>query len=267
MPTALKDEFPLNILEPALAQFQPPEGDFAADGEWSHRYGLYTIGQRSLARVGSLALRRSAARGGPMLRMEYRKQAAGGAVNAIDAEIQSDRGAGIESRSWRVTFQTLAADGKSMARARMEKAALVDGKFIELRDAAASRRIPKPEAFAVSWALFDAVQWLPRKPGKPLRFTLLDNFDQVKPNHTLSYRKATEVLLGGRRVQKQEWEQLEKGRIRKTTWAVEGQRTVRLHGFDHLGDGIVPEVYWVDGQGRLLFMVAGIEAYIWEGTK
>lgn len=267
MPIALRDEFPLNILEPALAKFQPPEGDFAADGAWSHRYGLYTIGQRSLARVGSLELQRSAARGGPMLRMEYRKQAAGGAVNVIDAEIRSDRGAGIESRDWRVTFRTLASGGKTIAGIGIGKFGRVDGKAIEIRDGGTSRRVPRPESFAVSWALFDAVQRLPRKPGEPTQFTLLDNFDQVKPNHTLSYRKATEVLLGGKRVQKQHWEQLGKGRIRKTTWAVEGQRTVRLHGFDHLGDGIVPEVYWVDGRGRLLFMVAGIEAYVWEAAK
>ena len=114
--------------------------------------------------------------------------------------------------------------------------------------------------------LLDAVQRLPRAAFEPKRFTLLDDFDVVKANQTLAYRKTVEVLLGGRRVQKQHWEKLEKGRIRKTSWGREGDRPVRLHAYEHLGDAIVPEVYYVDDQGRLLFMVAGIEAYVWEAA-
>ena len=46
MATELRDEFPLNIVAPALASLQPPRGDFEPGGEWTHRYALYTIGQR-----------------------------------------------------------------------------------------------------------------------------------------------------------------------------------------------------------------------------
>jgi len=65
---------------------------------------------------------------------------------------------------------------------------------------------------------------------------MLDHFDQVKPGQSISYRTTIDVMLGG--------------------------RAVRLHGFDHLGEGIVPWVYWVDDQGRLLFAVSGLAGYL-----
>jgi len=69
-------------------------------------------------------------------------------------------------------------------------------------------------------------------------------------------------MLGQREVRKQRWVQLEKGRIRKTYMAKEGGRDVRLHAYSQVGRGIVPWVYWVDEQGRLLFIVAGLEGYV-----
>ncbi len=266
MPTELKDEFPLSVLAPALAKFQPPAGAFEPEGEWTHRYGLYTVGQRSVGRIGSVTLRRVAARAGPVLHLQYRKPASGKFTNAIDAEIHCQRGARAAPVRWEVVFRTLDSDGRALAGTRIEKAGRVDGKAIELRDARTTRTLPAPDAFTVSWALFDAVQRLPREAFEPWRFTLLDNFDEPKPNHVLSYRKSLEVLTGGRRVQKREWQQLAKGRVRRTVWGREGDRPLRLHAYDHLGDGIVPEVYWVDGQGRLLIVAAGLEAYIWEGA-
>jgi len=267
MATELKDEFPLAILAAALAKFQPPEGAFAPGGGWTQRYGLYTIGQRSLARVGAVVLRRSAPDGGPVLRVDYRKQFPGVHTGVVEAEIRSGRGGEWAPRSWRVVYQAATPQGKALAGTRVEKSGRVVGDAIEIRDATTTRRIPRPEAFTLNWLLFDAVQRLPRAAFEPKRFTLLDDFDVVKANHTLSYRKTVEVLLGGRRVQKQRWETLEKGRIRRASWGREGDRPVRLHAYDHLGDGIVPEVYYVDDAGRLLFVVAGIEAYVWEAVQ
>jgi len=266
MATELKDEFPLAILAPALAKFQPPRGAFAPGGGWTQRYGLYTIGQRSLSRVGSVELRREAQAEGAVLRVTYRKRASGGFTTAFGAEIRCRADALATPSFWVVSCQTLSPDGKAVPHTCIEKTCAVRGRAIHIADGETTRTVETPEAYTVSWALFDAVQRLPRAAFEPKRFTLLDDFDVVKANHTLSYRKTVEVLLGGRRVQKQRWEELEKGRIRKTYWGREGDRPVRLHAYDHLGDGIVPEVYYVDNTGRLLFLVAGIEAYVWEAV-
>ena len=112
---------------------------------------------------------------------------------------------------------------------------------IDLTDGRTQRQIPAPGAYAVNWALFEAVGRLPREEFEPLRFTMLDHFDQLKPGQVLSYRETADVSLGG--------------------------RSVRLHAYDHLGEGIVPWIYWVDDEGRLLFAVSGLEAYLLDSFK
>ena len=42
---------------------------------------------------------------------------------------------------------------------------------------------------------------------------------------------------------------------------------VRLHAYDHLGEGIVPWIYWVDDRGRLLLAVSGLEAYLLDSFR
>ncbi|MFW6161148.1 MAG: hypothetical protein ACODAJ_00165, partial [Planctomycetota bacterium] len=203
----------------------------------------------------------------PMLGVEVRKTASGKFQTAVSAKIRCRPDALATPTGWRVTFRTLGPDKKPFPGTRIEKTATVANGRIEIRDGTTSRSLSAPEAFTVHWALFDAVQRLPRGAFEPKAFTLLDNFDEPKPHHTLSYRKSVELLLGGRRVQRHRWQELEKGRIRKTVWVREGDRPVPLHAYDHLGDGIVPEVYFVDAQGRLLIVAAGLEAYIWEGAS
>ena len=232
-----------------------------------HRYALYTIGQRSHFRVGTATLRREPTADGPVLHVDYRKFFPGKHAGVVSARLLCKPDALATPLRWRVASHTLGPDNAALPHTRIEKSGAVDAEGIAIADGKATRRIATPEAFTTNWALFDVVQRLPRKAFEPLRFTLLDHFDQVKANHVLAFRKSIEVLLGGKRVRTQRWEPLEKGRIRKTTWGREGDRPVRLHACEHLGDGIVPEVYWVDGQGRLLFMIAGIEAWVWEGAK
>lgn len=150
-----------------------------------------------------------------------------------------------------------------------KKGDLRDGK-LRVEDTAPMRKVwtrpfPEPARCSINWSLFEAVQRLPRKAGESLSFTLLDDFDQARPNQTLSFWKTAQTRVGGRRVQRSRVRQLEKGRVHNPYWAIEDQIPVRLHGFSHTGDGVVPWVYWVDDAGRLLCAVSGIEAYLYEG--
>jgi hypothetical protein len=94
--------------------------------------------------------------------------------------------------------------------------------------------------YTLGWALFDAVGRLPAEQAPPLRFTLIDHFDQVKPGHVLSFRTAADVTIR--------------------------DRTLRLHAFDQVGTGVVPWVWWVDRQGCLLAAVSGLESYLLESS-
>ena len=138
--------------------------------------------------------------------------------------------------SWRFSSETRRGGGAVLPRTPLEKSGKIAEERIVIAEEGKTRQITLGPDIAVNWALFDAVQRLKRETFEPIRFTMLDHFDQVKAGQVLSYRGAIEVAFGG--------------------------GTIRLHGFDELGEGIVPWVYWVDEQGRLLFAVSGIEGYI-----
>ena len=261
----LADHFPLNILGGALKGFKPPDGKFDPQGDWELHYGVRTIGRGDGARVGSLRLRRRArADGGAVLRVEYRKAFPGGAAGEQRGEIECRGDALSTPVAWRLETRSLDPEGKAVPRTRIEKRAAAKEGFIEVRDPRSRRTIPAPGAYTINWALFDAVQRLPREPFAPKRFTLLDDFDEAKAGQTLSFRKSVEVAVGGEAVVTYRERRLEKGTIRSPRWGRRGAQPLRLHGYDLVGPGQVPVVYWVDEQGRLLFVISGIEAYLFE---
>lgn len=261
----VKDIFTLNVLGPALAKFQPPTGAFDPAGAWTHRYGVWTVGQRGCARVGHVALGRSVGKDGTaVLLLEYAKTYSGAFQGKTAASIRCRTDRLATPLDWATSVQSLTPKGVRVPNTAIQTTGRVAGKALVLTSGKARRTLPLPEAYTINWSLFDAVQRLPREAFPPLEFTLLDDFDQVKPEQRLAWWQTITVALGGRRVQKAVWEPLEKGRIRRTVWATEGAQAVTLHGYVHTGPGIVPVVYWVDATGRLLFVVAGIKAYVYE---
>ena len=256
--------FPLNMVTAGLEGFDPPRGAFDPTRDWELAYAVCTL-TRKCDRVGELRLRREArGRRRFTLGVTYNKAFPGGSRQVVTGELECRTDSLSTPLRWRYVSETRGADGRPLGVTRIEKTAKVKRARATFDDGGGVRSVALPDAYTVNWCLFEAVQRLPRDPFAPLRFTMLDHFDQPKPNQTLSFRKSVDVMLGVRRVQRHRYEGLEKGRIRKTFWAREGGRAVRLHAYDHVGDGIVPWVYWVDDGGRLLFAVAGLEAYLLE---
>ncbi|MEW6358606.1 MAG: hypothetical protein AB1696_19885 [Planctomycetota bacterium] len=261
----LKDHFTLNSITHHLMGFTPLGDAFNPSGDWELTYGVYSLGSVRRGpggRTGTLRLRRQADADGATLTANYEKPQSGNTMHKLTAELRCRADALSTPTQWTLQSAAADADGRAVPITNLKKSAQVKDGAIVLTDGGRERRIQVPSAYTTNWSIFDAVQRLPRKAFEPIRFTLIDNLDQPKPNHTLSFRKSDDVLLGEKIVQQPEVAELEKGRITKTRRAKTGGRAVRLHAYDHLGEGIVPEVYWVDNQGRLLFMVAGLEAYI-----
>jgi len=266
-PTALTDHFALDIVASALDGFVPPSEAFDPAGDWRHTYRVCTL-TRNCDVAGEVVIARKALdRGGCTLTVEYHKRLAGGYRQEVTVEIDCLGDTFSTPLRWRYDAEMFTPSGDAVAHTRIAHTAVVGDGFLVINDSTDTRRIAMPEACTLHWALFDAVQRLPREPFDPAAFTLLDHLDEVKPGHVLSYRGAIDVLLGARKVQRHEYEELEKGRIRKTRWEEEGGEMARLHGYQDLGQGIVPRVYWVDKSGRLLFLVAGLEAYLWTPTE
>ena len=266
-PTEPDNEYGLDIIAPGLEGFAPPEGAYDPLGNWELTYRVCTL-TANCAQAGSLCLKRSAvSRSKAILLVDYEKTGAGGSWQKVTAELACATDALSTPRSWTYGSDIVDAEGNPLPNMALGKSARRRLHTITIADGRRTSEMPTPRAYTINWALFDAVQRLPREPFEPLAFTMLDHFDQPKANQVLSYRKAIDVRLGWKRVKREKLVELPKGRIRKTRWVKEGGRTVRLHAYDHVGEGIVPWVYWVDDKGRLLFVVAGLEAYLLESAK
>lgn len=145
---------------------------------------------------------------------------------------------------WRMTADFAATDGSARPWPRIEHQMRVDGRKLELSAGKSKRSIPRPPAYTSAWCLLDAVQRMPRQPREPLRFTFFDRNNAAKAGHVLRYREAVELAFGS------------------TPGA-----PVRLHGFEHLGDGFVPSVYWTDDTGRLVMFNHSLQGYILQPAR
>ena len=238
------ERYPLRSLVTTLRTYKPPSGPFEPAGSLDQTWGVYTLaGRVATARpVGSLTLRRRMSGKDATLEVAYDKKLSGGRQQiAATLRGRADDPLAMPDR-W--TFQIDLQDtaGKTVPHTQVRKRAAVENGTIAIRDAAETRRIPLAGPYTVNWCLFDAVQRLPREKTKPLAFTLIDHFDQPKPETTLAYRKPMTV-------------------------GVAGGRTVATHAYEQFGRGNVPWVYWVDEAGRLLFVVAGLEGYVLRESK
>ena len=241
-PNDAVERYPLRSLATALRRFAPPGGAFDPAGAWRQAYGVYTLAGRQAAarRVGVVRLARRVAAGGEVvLEVEYRKALTGGSQR-VSAELhtRADDALATPSR-WQFETKLLDAAGKVIPRTHLKRSAAFRDGRITIRDARETKVISVAGAWTVSWCLFDAVQRLPARRRKPIALTLIDHFDEPKGGCTLACRGEMDV-------------------------AVAGGRTIRTWAFDQLSDGNVPWVYWRDERGRLLFIVAGLEAYLLE---
>ena len=265
--TKLGDDFSLDFISARLMGFQVPEEPFDPSGDWRLDYGVYTMsttqrGPTPGGLVGGMSLTRKAVgEGEAELTLDYRKNGPG-AVQHVEGEIRCKNDALSTPIAWQYSAQVLDAQGKVYENSKIAKRGQAEGGRVEITDSRTTRRLAVNGPFTINWALWDAVMRMPARESDPLKFTMLDHFDQIKRRQTLAFRKSTVVTLGQRRVKKQSWKELEKGRIRQTEWVTVGGRDVTLHAFEQLGEGIVPWVYWTDEQGRLLFAAAGLEVYV-----
>ena len=265
--TKLGDDFSLEFISARLVNFRIPEKAFDPNGDWDLNYGVYTF----------TALRQGPTPGGLVGHMKLARKR----INEREAEISLDYekdGPGTTQRvagtircgtdalstpsHWKYSAEVVDSEGKLYENSKISKRGHAGNGRIEIEDDCGTRRLSINGPFTINWAIWDAVMRLPRESTKPLCFTMLDHFDQLKYRQRLAFREAGVLTLGQHRVKEESWEELEKGRIRQTRWNLVGGSDVTLHGFEQLGEGIVPWIYWTDDQGRLLFVVSGLEVYI-----
>jgi hypothetical protein len=219
-----------------------PGEPFDPNANWSQTYTV--LASDGGASHGHVTLSRTRhGDSGASLAVDWRKGAGGPTHWRLAGTIRTAGDALGAIRSWQSEGGRMAgffdAPGEPIANLTVSHSGeLSNGKLTVVSGPRASRQVTDVEAAVVAnWQLFDVVQRLPRRAGEQHAFTLLDQFELVKPSQRLSYRGRVDTTIGG------------------------AART--LHGFDHVGFGMVPWVYWVDEQtGRLLAATSGLEAYV-----
>jgi len=226
------DHFSLNAIFPLLGDFVWPTGDFHPEGVWKHSYriyGLISTLQGSDGETGLLTIQRQAAQNGVFNlditcdRLLFPERVGSlPSRELISAHIQCRQDSLSTPLSWQMQSEVFAPDGSAVPYTQITK----------------SQNHPEqvPAAYTNNWALYDAVQRLPHREFPPHGFILFDHFDQRKEDHRIMFHKSAVVEIGG--------------------------RAAELYALVQLGRGILPIVYWLDEQGRLLFVVSGAEAYI-----
>ena len=223
----------------ALEAFARPEGEFDPAGGWRHTYRLWLVGNRWHQYRGFLDVKRGTSDGGHSVDLEVRRSLLMShqpAIHETTASLTCAGDALCTPRSWEIKAETLDITGKPFPLSRLVASASVKGGRIEGRRGGRTfdRRVPTP--FTSDFSLFDVVQRLAKQETKPMRFALLQDLDEVKEEHVLSYRERLSFEIGG--------------------------AGLALHCYQQIGRGILPYRYYVDGQGRLLFAISGIRAYI-----
>lgn len=260
--TQMADHFPLAHFERALQNFRPPVDAFDSQGAWVNAYDIWECSQ-GFAKLGAVRIERTPVTGGgAQLDVKFRKVAKGGTMR-MEMRVECHGDALATPERWQA--QSVVHDGQDapIEDLRMRERGEVRRGELWLTAGRTRTRTALEGPATVQWCLFDAVQRLPGPALEPLSFTLLDRVScEVKPDQRLAFRCAATVEVGGKRVWREERQDLERGTVYRPVAAREGAVPLRLHAYDHTGRGIVPIVYWVDEHGRLLFVLSGLFGYI-----
>ncbi len=232
----------LDLFREILRNFQPPSGPFDPSGHWRHTYHLYTVvnGDIPVPPVrGALQIERiPQPSGGVILNINYEKTSRYAGVHTFVAKVICAGDKLSTPLKWNSTYTAAPpAHPLKMSLEQQGSGYAGDGALI-IQQGSAQEKLPVPAAYTTNWALFDVVQRLKSSGGDALRFTLFDD-DAPKPNQVLAFCQTAEL---------------------KNRWP--GAPDACVHGFLQIGDGITPQVYWVDDRGELLFLSTGLNVFV-----
>ncbi len=229
-----------------LDDFSAP-GSFDPEGEWKNVYRIWLVSRRS---NGFLIIERTpASDSSPVtLYVETCVLQAAKVIHRTRAKLECANDSLSTPQSWDVKSEILDPDFQRIEVAdSWETGRVKDGKlFVNIdqeglgmgSSSSLTRHHKLPESYTSNWSLFDAVQRLPGEDMTPLEFDLFEDSDLVKSKQKLSYWKSTDLNIG--------------------------DNVLQLTGYQQIGQGILPYQYWVDEHHRLLFVISGIRAYIFD---
>lgn len=234
--------FPLNSVPGLFTNYPLPRGVVDPRGNWAMDWAALTVIGFAPGRSGRLHMSRQVlAEGRANLSVRYEKSMVDGYTYREEAEIVFLTDSLSTPVSWTLNTGCHSDTGALVGGTKYSASGTNSSAGITIQDGSGSRLLAISGARAMSWALIDAVMRLPRKDFAPLPFTLIDHYDQVKPDQILSFRGKAEIpaASGG---------------------------TTMAWGYDQVGWGILPVTYYVDEGRRAAYIIAGIEVYTLESS-
>jgi len=232
-----KVPYPLNILEHYLKSYVPPKDSFDPDGKWEAKYKMFSMAGGRAGHAGTLIYKRkSLSKNEAFIELVIDKAGVDGYWQKVNAKMKFKTDMLSSPVKWQYEAKVTNPKGELLKKTNIKKSAIKRINKIEFVCNNKSNKIKVSGEIALSWLLFDAVQRMPKEKTGKVKFTLIDHFDQIKRNNTISFRNKIEIN-------------------------VSKEEKLELFVYAQMGEGILPIIYYVDKSGRLLFVVSGIEAY------
>jgi hypothetical protein len=218
-------------------KFVPPTGAFDPRGAWKVSYGVWLFAGDPGA-VGFLEIERQPGADGAALKVATRVAHLNG-YQQQSAELGCAADT-LSSLRW-LTLESVSGtpEGTPVPATRTSVRVEVRGGAVQFTRGERRRSARAAPPVVASWGLMEALQRLSPEPPSALEFTLLDDGDLLKPAQRVTYAGKTSIQAAG-------------------------GAGLTLHCWEHTGYGMLPAHYWRDAQGRLLFVVAGQRAYLYD---
>ena len=265
--THITDHLSLQHFAGILEKVKPPTDSFSADGSWRESFVAWTCPRASAGRVGTVTLTHTPAENDTVqLTSTFDRTLGPGGRHVTTERIHYRRAELPTPERWTIESRGFDADGSPVEAFSIKLDTRVENGRFTLRSGSKELQrfaLPGGLPWTCRWLLFDAVRRLPRRGGERREFTFLAHGETPKSPHVIAWRQSTNLVLGARfRTRYVPDRHLEAGTIYRPVAAPEGGQAIPMHVFEHVGPGLLPTVYWVDHQGRLLFVVSGLEAYV-----
>jgi len=227
-----ENEFSLDIIAAILANYRVPAGKPETGGKWKRVYSQHSmLNPASLNSSGTVTIEHAPGN----LSVSYNRILAQGLQFKERTGIRFEWSGKLSiPTAWDIE-SSVVSGGKILDGLSGKKSAIIRDNILVMKTANSTREYPALAPATMNWLLFDTMPRFGGKSIEPVRFTLIDHGDKVKPGITLSYRKKNMFMIG------------------KTELA--------LQAYEMKGRGILPTVFWTDERGLLLFVVSGMEAY------
>jgi hypothetical protein len=219
----------------AVDGFPTAPADFSPTDEWVHTYRVWTChGYRESGNenVGFLKISRAAGSGnGFTLHVEQQLVHSEAALHTMRAEIECRPDAIASTARWPLSSSHTSPDGNVQKDLSVREQGSVTGATltVTINGRTSARKVGG--ATTADWCLFEAVQRLPFDKSVSLKLDVLEGLSILRPGHRLSYRGAPVGQPG-------------------------------LHGFQQLGEGLLPYGYWLNDRRQLVMVSAGGRVYL-----